>query len=353
MKDSRGGVIAVPVCTDNEQAAFSIGLRYVNERIPGIARKRSGKGWKYFYIESGKPCDDNTILRIKKLVIPPAWENVWICPFANGHLQVTGLDAKNRKQYKYHEQWTSVRNESKFNNLYNFGIALPKIRSAVEHDLLLNGMPEKKVIAVVIKLMDVTAVRIGSAAYEKLYGSHGLTTLHDKHVKISGNKLKIEFRGKKGIEHSVEVTNSRLQKLIKKCKEIPGQELFQYIDESGNRKPVESGMINNYLKEVSGTSFTAKDFRTWKGTAEAVRCLLEIGLFENESQKKKNVITAFDVVSKSLGNTRTVCKKYYVHPTIIKTYENGDLNDKLKTSPDKYFASEELITMKLLKKDII
>lgn len=345
------------ISKDPEQTALAIDLVYVNDNQPGIHRIKKGKGFTYEF--NGKKLNDKAAhQRIKSLVIPPAWENVWICILDNGHLQATGLDLKKRKQYKYHTRWNSLRSHTKYFRLLEFGKALPAMRLQLKKDLSLPGLPVEKVLALVITLMEETNIRIGSNFYEKLYGSFGLTTLKDKHVTINGNHLHFVFKGKKGIEHTITLKNKRLTALVKKCRDIPGKELFQYYDETGTKKPIDSGMVNNYIKKISGADFSAKDFRTWSGTLQAFIAFKELGGFDTEAEKKKKIVEALDIVAGHLGNTRTVCKKYYVHPAIISLYENDSLkeyHEQLSAVKDKEelkteVAPEEYVIMKILEK---
>jgi DNA topoisomerase-1 len=334
-----------------EKTAVAIDLVYVNDSHPGINRIKKGKG--FAYVADGKKLADKAVVnRIKSLVIPPAWENVWICMLDNGHLQATGVDVMKRKQYKYHPRWNTLRNQTKFYRLLEFGKALPAIRLQLEKDLSLPGMPVEKVLALVVTLMGETNIRIGNNFYEKLYGSFGLTTLKDKHVVINGSHLKFAFKGKKGVEHDISLKNKKLALLVKKCRDIPGKELFQYYDEAGKRHPIDSGMVNNYIKTISGTDFSAKDFRTWSGTVNALLAFKELGAFETETEKKKKIVEALDKVANQLGNTRTVCKKYYVHPAIINIYENNSLQkyeELLEGKPDKINGiPEEQVILKIL-----
>lgn len=309
---------------DYAGAAAVARLVYVSDAEPGIERLRKGKG--FAYVLGSNPVNDKAeIDRIRKLAIPPAWEKVWICTRSNGHIQATGFDARNRKQYRYHPLWSVLRNETKFHKLLEFGKQLPALRLQLEQDLAQKGIQEKKVVAAVISLMERTYIRIGNAEYEKQNGSHGLTTLHDKHVDIKGSSLSFSFKGKKGIFHKVTLRNKRLARVVKQCRDIPGKELFQYYDDNGNRHAVDSGMVNQYLKEYTGEDFTAKDFRTWAGCLNVLRAFKNIGLYENVSQCKQNINQALDFVSGKLGNTRTVCRKYYVHPGIIRMYEENKL----------------------------
>ncbi|HZF64061.1 MAG TPA: DNA topoisomerase IB, partial [Chitinophagaceae bacterium] len=322
---------------------------------PGISRVKKGNNFTYIYDD--KPLKDSEQLeRIKKLAIPPAWTNVWICPKQNGHIQATGIDARNRKQYRYHTLWNSLRNETKFHRLYEFGKLLPSLRLKLEEDLAKKELCEEKVIATVISLMERTYIRIGNDDYEKMYGSYGLTTLKDKHVKIEGDKLAFSFTGKKGIFHNISIRNKRLARTVKACRDIAGKELFQYLDPSGARKPIDSGMVNRYIKEATGGDFSAKDFRTWAGSLDVLRAFKAIGQAGSQADCKKNIVAALDEVSKKLGNTRTVCKKYYVHPGIIKLYEEQSLEkylaelDRIEETDDLTgFTSEERVLMKILK----
>lgn len=339
---------------DYTKAAKAADLLYVNDKKPGINRVKKGSG--FVYIFDDQPLKDKEQLeRIKKLAIPPAWTNVWICPKANGHIQATGFDVRNRKQYRYHTLWHTLRNETKFHRLYEFGKLLPSLRLKLEEDFAKKELCEEKVMATVISLMERTYIRIGSNDYEKMYGSYGLTTLKDKHVKIEGNKLLFSFKGKKGIDHDIQLNNSKLAKAVKACRDIPGKELFQYYDESGNKRSIDSGSVNLYIKEATGGDFSAKDFRTWAGTLNILRAFKAIGESGSEADSKKNIVAALDEVSKKLGNTRTVCKKYYVHPGIIRLYEENSLNKYLKEldkieKPDDLsgLASEEKVLMKIL-----
>ncbi len=315
---------------DPKQAAKAVNLVYVHDKQPGISRVKDGDGFSYY--QGKKKLRDKTVLeRIKKLVIPPAWESVWICELDNGHLQATGIDSRNRKQYRYHHLWSSFRNHTKFYRLYEFGKTVPAIRQQLAKDLAKPGLPVEKVLATVVYLMEQTSIRIGNAAYEKLNGSFGLTTLKDKHVSIQGDQLKLAFVGKKGIAHNIHLKSRKLARIVKQCRDIPGKELFQYYDEDGNHKAIDSGMVNDYLKSITGQDFTAKDFRTWIGTVQAVRAFNQLHVCRDlnagltQAEIKKNILQVLDEVAAHLGNTRTVCKKYYVHPIIIELYECNEL----------------------------
>jgi len=340
---------------DYTEAAKAASLVYVNDKAKGITRQKKGDGFVYIWDE--KPLkEEKELERIKKLAIPPAWTNVWICPKKNGHIQATGYDLRNRKQYRYHELWNTLRNETKFHHLYEFGKLLPSLRLKLEEDFSKKELCQEKVLATVVSLMERTYIRVGNNDYEKLYGSYGLTTLKDKHVKVEGDQLRFSFTGKKGISHDIGLKSRKLAKAVKACRDIPGKELFQYYAEDGSRKPIDSGMVNAYIKEATGGDFTAKDFRTWAGTLNILRSFKAIGEAESEGDIKKNILAALDEVSEKLGNTRTVCKKYYVHPGIIRLYEEKSLSKYLKEldaieKPDDLagLTSEEKVLMKILK----
>jgi DNA topoisomerase-1 len=315
---------------DPVATAEAVQLVYVSSKDEGIERIAAGKGFKYSF-RNKQVKDKPTLKRIRSLVIPPAWQNVWICRIAEGHLQATGLDVRNRKQYRYHPMWNEFRNKTKFYRLPELGKLLPAIRKQIDADLALPGLPKEKVLAAVVSLMEKTGMRIGNEFYEKLYGSFGLTTFKDKHAEIKGSQLKFCFRGKKGVEHTVSLKSSKLAKIVQNCRDIPGKELFQYLDEEGKRQSIDSGMVNEYIRKLAGEDFTAKDLRTWCGTLAALTAITENGLMEGDS--KKNVIAVLDKVSEQLGNTRTVCKKYYVHPSLLELYEGGKL--------DKWLSEKE------------
>ena len=319
----------VKIMKDPEASAKAVNLIYTSDaESAGIIRKKKGK--KYSYFKDGERIKDkDEIKRINGLVIPPAWENVWICALDNGHLQATGFDVKKRKQYRYHPLWSALRNHTKFYRMLQFGYALPQMRLHIEQDLALRNFEKRKILALIVSLMQKTNIRIGNNAYEKLYGSFGLTTLKGKHVKINGQKMTFSFKGKKGVMHNVNLKSRRLSRLVQKCKEIPGKELFQFYDDDGNHHTIDSGMVNNYIKEISGEDFTAKDFRTWSGTVNALIAFKEIGYAETNTEYKKKVKEALERVASHLGNTSTVCRKYYVHPLVINLYENNTIKKYL------------------------
>jgi len=335
---------------DGEKSAEIINLVYVSDKDPGIERVKRGKS--FIYTKGGKTITDkNELSRIKSLVIPPAWENVWICALPNGHLQVTGFDVKKRKQYRYHPLWCEFRNQTKFYQLLAFGKKLPGIREQLEKDLAKPGLPLEKVLAAVVRIMLETNIRVGNNEYEKLYGSFGLTTLKDNHVKINGSSVKFSFKGKKGVYHEIDLRSARLARIVKQCRDIPGKELFQYYDDNGEKKSIDSGMVNEYLKNVCCDNFTTKDFRTWTGSVYAVEALKELGCCDEETEIKKNIVQVLDIVAKRLGNTRAVCKKYYVHPGILDMYANKELQrffQEKKNGADQKFSEAESILMKML-----
>ena len=343
------------IIKDPVKTAKAVNLVYVNDGAQsGITRKRKGKKWQYFY--DGKLVkSEEEVSRINKLVIPPAWENVWICALSNGHLQATGIDALNRKQYKYHSAWNALRNHTKFFRMIQFGNVLPAIRLQLEKDLSLPGMQQRKVLAAVVSLMERTNIRIGNNVYEKLYGSFGITTLKDSHVKITGGSVKFSFKGKKGVMHNITLKSKKLARIVQQCKDIPGKELFQYIDDEGTRNSIDSGMVNSYIKEISGEDFSAKDFRTWSGTIHAFMAFKTMEEPSSDTARKKNVVAALDAVAHHLGNTRTVCKKYYIHPQVLNLYETDSLKkyldelDKIEEDDGKSgLTKEEKIVLKML-----
>lgn len=343
------------ISNDASKTAEAVGLVYVSSTDPGFTRERTANG--FIYLDGSKELrSPDHLERIRRLVLPPAWENVWICRLHNGHLQATGIDKNGRKQYRYHAVWMRIRNETKFYRLRSFGESLPAIRKRLEKDLSLQGYPLNKVLAAMVSLLERINIRVGNASYEKLYGSFGLTTLKDHHIKINGTSLKIIFRGKKGVPHNIHLSNRRLARIIQGCKDIPGKELFQYYDEEGKNRSLDSGMVNDYIREISGKDFTAKDFRTWAGTVQALIAFKEVGSFITKAEMNKNIPAALDLVAQRLGNTRAVCKKYYVHPVVISLYQEGKLEKYLKDldrveenkDPEVYVAEEKLL-LKILR----
>lgn len=334
------------IANDPIATAKAVQLVYVSCKEEGITRVRKGKGFTYFF-QGNKITDKEILQRIHSLVLPPAWEDVWICKIEEGHLQATGKDAMGRKQYRYHPSWSALRNKTKFTRLLELGKVLPVVREQVNKDLSLPGLPKEKVLALVISLMQRTGIRIGNEFYEKLYGSFGLTTLKDKHASFNGNTVKFCFRGKKGVEHTVTLKSKKLSRIVQQCRDIPGKELFQYVDEEGKRHAIESGMVNEYIKNIAGEEFTAKDLRTWCGSVVALTALKEVGEFENQKEAAHKIVEALNKVSEQLGNTRTVCKKYYVHPGLLELYEKGTL---VKLMNDKNDLSGEELLIEILEK---
>jgi DNA topoisomerase I len=305
-------------------------LRHISDGLPGISRQKEDDLFSYFYPSGEIVTDIDELNRIKSLAIPPAWQNVWISPYKNSHLQATGIDAKGRKQYRYHTEWNKKRSETKFGKLTSFIKLLPKLRNEIEGHLKIPGVKREKVIAAVVDLMSKAYIRIGNSSYTKEYGSYGLTTLRDKHVKINGDTIKIEFRGKKGVMQEITLRDRRLAKIIKSCRDIPGHELFQFYDDEGNRHVIDSGDINDYLHEVCGQEFSAKDFRTWAGTLHAFKVLSALPVPESEKEFRVKTAEVVKEVSKVLGNTPAVCRKYYIHPILFESFGSGMLFDFIK-----------------------
>jgi DNA topoisomerase-1 len=306
--------------------AKAAGLHYVTDAAPGIRRSAAAGGrFTYTGPDGARIGDHETRARIKSLAIPPAWTDVWICPRENGHIQATGRDARGRKQYRYHEKWREVRDENKYGRMLAFAAALPVIRDRVAADLALSGLPREKVLATVVRLLETTLIRIGNGEYAKSNKSFGLTTMRDRHVEVNGSSLRFRFRGKSGKTHDVGIRDRRLARVVRQCQELPGYDLFQYVDEQGAQQNIDSASVNEYLREITGQDFTAKDFRTWAGTVLAA---VELGRFEppeSSAQAKRNVVEAIAAVAKRLGNTPAVCRKCYVHPAIIDGYVEGSL----------------------------
>jgi DNA topoisomerase I len=320
------------------ESAAAAGLRYVSDARPGIRRKRAGRHFRYVGPD-GQPVRDPVVLRrIKALAIPPAWENVWICPAPNGHVQATARDAKGRKQYRYHPRWQAVRDETKYERTIAFAQALPLIHEQTERHLDLPGLPREKVLAAVVRLLETTLIRVGNDEYARHNHSFGLTTMRDRHVAIDGGQIRFHFRGKSGKQHALAVRDRRLARIVRRCRHIPGQELFQYYDDEDERRDVTSGDVNDYLREITGQEFTAKDFRTWAGTVLAAWALQEFEAFDSEAQAKRNVVQAIERVAERLGNTPAVCRRCYVHPAVLDGYLDGSLVDRLKDRVDGELA---------------
>jgi DNA topoisomerase-1 len=326
---------------DNEamESAIEAGLRYVSDEMPAIRRERAGHGFRYRYPTGDVVQESDVLNRIKSLAIPPAWKEVWICPDPAGHLQATGRDDRKRKQHRYHPRWREIRDETKYGRMIVFGKALPKIRKHVLHDLSLRGLNRNKVLAAVVRLLEVSLIRVGNDEYARDNDSFGLTTMRDRHVDVNGSTIEFNFRGKSGKWHKVGIRDRGLAKVVKSCQDLPGQELFQYVDEEGKRQDVRSTDVNDYLREVSGQDFTAKDFRTWAGTVLGAMALREFEQFDSKAQAKKNIVQAIENVAMRLGNTPAVCRKCYVHPEIIDSYLDGTLVRTLKRRAEEQLAT--------------
>ncbi len=300
------------------------GLRYVDDRQPGYRRERDGDGFRYLNTR-GKPISDDKVLaRIRALAIPPAYEDVWICPHDDGHIQATGRDARGRKQYRYHPQWTAVRDADKYDQLLAFAQSLPAVRRRVARDLRRRGLDRDKVLAGVVQLLETTLIRVGTARYARSNRSYGLTTLKRRHTEVAGSRIRLRFRGKSGIEHDVTIRDTRIATLVKRCMELPGQQLFHYVDDQGQPHPVTSDLVNAYLREASGMDFTAKHCRTWAGSVLACAALQRL-TWTNVTQARKDIVAVVKQVSRRLGNTPAVCRACYIHPAILEEFEQGRL----------------------------
>jgi DNA topoisomerase-1 len=328
------------VCKDPEVSAREAGLNYVSDDTPGISRRRAGKGFTYKGPDGQTIRDPETLARIHSLVIPPAYTNVWICPDPKGHIQATGLDDRGRKQYRYHPRWQAVRDETKFARMIAFARALPGIRERVAEDLKRPGFPREKVLAAVVQLLEKTAIRVGNEEYARQNKSYGLTTMRNRHAKVEGTHVLFHFRGKSGKWHDIDLQDRRMANIIRKLQDLPGQELFQYLDDTGQPQSVTSADVNAYLKAISGEDFTAKDFRTWAGTVLASLALQEFEEFESPTAAKRNLVAAVKNVAERLGNTPAVCRKAYIHPALIESYMDGTMLESLKQQTEQTLANE-------------
>jgi DNA topoisomerase I len=324
---------------DAKDAAESAGLRYVSDARPGIRRKKAGKGFTYTRADGSKLSESDVLKGIRALAIPPAWADVWICPWADGNVQATGRDAKGRKQYRYHTRFREVRESTKYEHVVGFAHALPSIREKVREHMALRGLPREKVLATVVHLLESTLIRVGNDDYAKQNNSYGLTTLKNRHAAVDGNEVRFRFTGKSGKQWSLRVRDRRIAKIIKACQELPGQELIQYVDEQGNCRDVTSTDVNDYLRETTGKDITAKDFRTWAGTVLAAMALNELESFDSTAQAKRNLRAAIEKVSARLGNTPTICRKCYVHPEVLNSYMDGNLVLELQSKAESEFRS--------------
>lgn len=329
------------ISLDPAESAEEAGLRYVTDDAPGVTRRRAGRGWAYYGVDGPKITDEKRIAWFNRLAIPPAWTDVWICPDRRGHLQATGRDARGRKVYRYHPRWRDVREEAKYERMLAFARVLPRIRQRIEEDLARPGLPREKVLAAVVALLERTRVRVGNEEYARDNRSFGLTTLRNRHARIRGGTMTFAFKGKAGKEHEVELADRRLARIVARCQELPGQQLFQYVDDDdGQRRAVTSDDVNVYLREITGHDFTAKDFRTWAGTVLAAMALQEFQAFDDAAQAKKNVVRAIESVAEKLGNTPAVSRASYVHPQIIDAYLEGDLLREVREEADRKLRHE-------------
>lgn len=314
---------------DPAKAAKEIGLRYVNDAMPGIKRRRTGRSFSYYDAAGQKIGDPDVLKRIRSLVLPPAWKDVWICRYPNGHLQATGIDARGRKQYRYHPKWRAFRDETKYGRMVAFGRALPALRARVEQDLRRQGLPREKILATIVRLLQDTLIRIGNREYVKQNKSFGLTTLRNRHIAVENDVVHFEFKAKSGIMRRLDLKDRRLARIVKSCKDLPGQDLFQYIDADGARHGVGSDDVNRYIKDATGQDFTAKDFRTWSGTVLAALSLRGLIEYDSEAAAKRNIVRAIEIVAGKLGNTVAICRKCYIHPAILDAYLDGSFHDAL------------------------
>jgi DNA topoisomerase-1 len=337
---------------DPIESASEAGLKYVTDDQPGIRRLKKGKGFTYIDDGKGKVTCEKTLERIKSLVIPPAWKDVWICRQTNGHLQVTGRDARKRKQYRYHEKWNALRNITKFDRMVILSEKLPILKKQLDDDINLRGMPREKVIAAIIQLMLLTQTRIGNTTYAQENASYGLTTIRNDHAEVKGSKVHLTFRGKSGVEHDINFEDPKLAKIIKRCQELPGEELFAYQNENGDVIDINSSHVNNYLKSITGEDFTAKDLRTWGGTCKAIEILVQISpaLGLSERKWKERHLSVIKATSKHLRNTVAVCRKYYIHPAVLEADRKGNLHKLWKSCRkcSEHHSREEKLLLKLL-----
>ncbi len=327
---------------DPEESAKAAGLRYVTDASPGLGRVKTGEhAFRYVDAHGKKVTDEKTLTRIKALVIPPAWSDVWICPQANGHLQVTGRDQRGRKQSRYHPKWRETRDENKYERMIHFAAALPMIREHVRKDLAKPGLTREKVLATVVSVMEQTHIRVGNQEYAKENKSYGLTTMMNRHVRVDGSEITFDFQGKSRVHHTISLHDKKLARVIKQCSDLPGHELFQFLDDEGNHHAIHSDDVNEYLRDITGQHFTAKDFRTWAGSVLACDLLREFGPFETATQAKKNVVEAIKTVAEKLGNTPSVCRKCYVHPAVLEAYLGGITAKEAKREIEREMAEHE------------
>lgn len=341
---------------DPIDSARAAKLRHVLDVGQGIRRLRAGKGFRYIDVDELPITDPDELARIRSLAIPPAWTKVWICPVASGHLQATGFDARGRKQYRYHPRWRVVRDETKYSRLIAFAMALPRLRAKVEEELARPGLNRTKVLSTVVRLLETTFIRVGNEEYARQNRSYGLTTFRNHHVEVTGTTLRFRFRGKSGIHHTITLQDQRLARIVKRCQELPGHELFQYEDEAGAYHPIDSSDVNSFLQELTGEEFTAKDFRTWAGTVLAARELRDCGPFASTTEAKRNIVQAIAAVAACLGNTKAVCRKCYIHPGILEAYLDGTLLARAarrgrrgKATGEAVLRADERFVLRMLK----
>jgi DNA topoisomerase-1 len=342
MKDAEA---LAPASADPREAAESAGLVYVSDEDRGLRRERRGEAFDYFKANGDRLTDEATLERVRKLAIPPAWTDVWICPRANGHLQATGRDARGRKQYRYHPQFREVRESTKYEHMLEFARALPAIRAQLAQHMALRGLPREKVLATVVHLLETTLIRVGNDDYARENKSYGLTTLRNPHVKVEGSELRFQFKGKSGKMWRLQVKDRRIARIIRACQELPGQRLFQYRDEDGEVREVTSADVNAYLREITGRDITAKDFRTWAGTVMAALALRECEASATQATQKKNLKEAIERVAARLGNTPTICRKCYIHPEVLNAYVEGALLLEVKDKVEKELR-EDVATLR-------
>jgi DNA topoisomerase-1 len=336
---AQNGATPETLQADPVESAEVAGLRYVSDEMPGISRRRAGKGFTYINAQGETIKDEKVLNRIKALAIPPAYKNVWICPYQNGHLQAVGFDERGRKQYRYHEKWRQVRDENKYEKMIAFGQALPKIRRRTAKDLKQRGLPRTKVLAAIVQLLEKTMIRVGSEEYVQQNKSYGLTTMRNRHAEVKGSRVAFNFKGKSGVHHNIDLKDEELAHVVSKLQDLPGQELFQYVDEDGEIQSATSSDVNAYLKEITDQDFTAKDFRTWSGTVLASMALQEFEKFDSQTQAKKNLVQAIENVAERLGNTPSVCRKCYVHPAVIDAYLDGSMLESLQQQTETELKS--------------
>jgi DNA topoisomerase I len=344
-----------PAAAIPAESAKAAGLRYTTDASPGIRRIRRGRAFTYVDAEGRRVRAAAELARIRSLVIPPAWSAVWICPDPRGHLQATGRDARGRKQYRYHPKWRVVRDETKYDRVIGFAKALPVIRRTTSGHLRRQGLPREKVLATVVQLLEKTLIRVGNDEYARSNRSYGLTTMRDGHVEVKGHRVRFSFRGKSGVEHEIDLNDRRLARIVRQCRDLPGYELFQYIDENGQRQTVGSEEVNAYLKDITGQDLTSKDFRTWAGTVLAAQLLREFEAFTSNAEAKRNILAAVEMVARRLGNTKAVCRKCYIHPAVFDAYMDGSMLEtiaqrarKVSRAVDRLTAGEAAV-LRLLK----